>query len=279
MKIRRVPLKELLVVRGLAESPARAEALVLAGDVWLGDTAARSSGALVDENVEVRVREPERYVSRSAQKLGLALEGWGLTPQGCVCADVGSSTGGFTQVLLERGASKVFAIDVGQNELAWKLRNDPRVHVMERTNARTLAALPCEITFASIDVSFISIRVVLPAVLKWFASGGGDVATLVKPQFEAEKDEVPSGGVVHDRAVHRRVLERTLIESLPKSCRVMGVVAARPRGQSGNQEFMAWIRYGAAEDGVAEDSPTNQEQAVQVRGWIEEAVSNQDQDL
>lgn len=243
----RQALKEVLVARGIAPNCLRAEALIIAGDVRVNGEPVSKSGQLVPVDASVEVRASDPYVSRSAQKLLGGLDLWGLSPEGRICADVGSSTGGFTQVLLERGAARVFAIDVGQNELAWKLRNDPRVVSMERTNARSLDKLPDPIGFASIDVSFISCSVLLPVMVSWFGGEGGDIAVLIKPQFEARREEVPAGGVVTDRSVHVRVLEQVLIDSLPTNCEVRGLIAASPKGQSGNQEYLAWLEVRAGE--------------------------------
>lgn len=247
----RPKLKDLLVAQGLAPSGIRAEALILAGEVRVNGELVTKAGQVVPLDARVEVRSGAHYVSRSAQKLRGGLELWGLSPKGRVCADVGSSTGGFTQVLLEYGAERVFAIDVGQNELAWKIRKDPRVVCMERTNARSLEKLPEPIEFASIDVSFISCSVLFPVVVGWFSPQGGDIAVLVKPQFEARRDEVPTGGVVTEPAVHRRVLKQILFETLPAGCQVRGVMPAWPRGQSGNQEYLAWLGVTAG----TEESP------------------------
>jgi 23S rRNA (cytidine1920-2'-O)/16S rRNA (cytidine1409-2'-O)-methyltransferase len=213
----------------------------MAGEVRVEGEVVAKAGQQVAVDARVEIRSGAYYVSRSAEKLRGGLDQWGLSPKGRVCADVGSSTGGFTQVLLEYGAEKVYAIDVGQNELAWKLRNDPRVVCMERTNARSLERLPEPIGFASIDVSFISCAVLLPVVKGWFETLAGDIAVLIKPQFEARREEVPAGGVVADPDVHRWVLRQILGERLPRGCQLQGLIPAWPKGQSGNQEYLAWL--------------------------------------
>src|SRR5690349_2183667 len=203
-------LDQLLVERGLAESRSRAQALILAGKVRVGSGDAarldRKAGDLVDSGTELDVLEPEAYVSRGGHKLAAALDAFGIDPAGRVCLDVGASTGGFTDVLLQRGALRVYAVDVGYGQLADRLRHDPRVVSMERTNARTLrsTSLPERVTLATVDVSFISLRLVLGPIAKTFDTAGGDLVALVKPQFEAGKGETDDG-VVRDPAVHARV--------------------------------------------------------------------------
>ena len=199
----RIRLDQLLVARGLARSRAEAQALVLAGAVRLGDEGnARvlKPGQLVDEATSVSLAEGPRWASRGGEKLSPALDAFGVDPSGLVCMDAGASTGGFTDVLLERGAVRVYAVDVGRGQLVDRLRRDRRVVVMDRTNLRTLDALPEPVALATLDLSFISLGLVLPAVHRLLAHGGRAVA-LVKPQFEAGRDAVPRGGVVRDPAV------------------------------------------------------------------------------
>jgi len=209
-RVGRLRLDTLLVQRGLAESRAKAQALILAGDVWVNGQVQRRPGTLVEAEAVVEVRGGLPYVSRGGLKLAAALDRFGLSPAGLICLDVGASTGGFTDCLLQRGARRVYAIDVGYGQLDWRLRRDPRVVVLERTNIRYLESLPEAIDLATIDVSFISLRLVLPAVGRLVHTQGQAIA-LVKPQFEAGRGLIGKGGVVRDPALHRLVL-RTVAE-------------------------------------------------------------------
>jgi 23S rRNA (cytidine1920-2'-O)/16S rRNA (cytidine1409-2'-O)-methyltransferase len=184
------------------------------------------------------------YVSRGGYKLAGALDAFGIDPAGWVCADVGACTGGFSDVLLQRGAARVYAIDVGQGQLDWKLRQDPRVMVMERTNARYVESLPEPIDLAVIDVSFISLRLILPAVRGWLggAAGRADVVALVKPQFEAGPEAVGKGGIVRDPAVRRRVLDEVLGWAAGNGWFVAGLVRSSLVGAEGNVEYLTWLR-------------------------------------
>lgn len=248
---RGVRLDELVVERGLAASRHRAQALVLAGRVLVGagDGARtdRKPGDLVPPDVPLEVLEPDPYVSRGGHKLAAALDAFGIEPEGAVCLDVGASTGGFTDVLLQRGAVRVHALDVGHGQLAERLRHDPRVVVHEGVNARTLRAdsLPEPIDLATIDVSFISLRLVLGPVLSCLRPGGQIIA-LVKPQFEAGRREV-RGGVVRDPAVQRRVLRTVVGHAVRLGLEVEGVVASPLLGPAGNREFFLALRVPAVE--------------------------------
>jgi 23S rRNA (cytidine1920-2'-O)/16S rRNA (cytidine1409-2'-O)-methyltransferase len=222
----------LLVERGLAESRAQAQALVLAGRV----PGFEKPGTAVEETAELAITAPPRYVSRGGEKLAHALDAFGVDPAGRDCLDVGASTGGFTDVLLQRGAAAVIAVDVGTNQLAHKLRTDARVTVLEQTNARTLAELPSAPELVVCDVSFISVRLVLPPVLV-LAAPGWKAVVLVKPQFEAGREEVRRGGVVRDPEVHRRVLRETAEAALAWEAEVAGVVDSGLPGPKGNREF------------------------------------------
>ncbi|HKV01132.1 MAG TPA: TlyA family RNA methyltransferase, partial [Ktedonobacteraceae bacterium] len=203
-------LDSALVRRGLAPSRERARALIMAGQVFVQDRLIDKPGTLVSPDAEFRLAQtPDelRYVSRGGLKLEKALHTFGLNPSGLIALDVGASTGGFTDCFLQHGAKRVYAVDVGQGQLAWVLRNDPRVVVMEHTNIRHLESLPETIQCAAIDVSFISLRLVLPAIVPLLAPGAWVVA-LVKPQFEAGKAEADRGaGIISDPAVHDRVLQ------------------------------------------------------------------------
>ncbi len=238
-----------LVRRGLAPSRERAQALIMAGQVHVGDRMVDKPGTLValDANCRIADVSPElKYVSRGGLKLEKALDAFHLSPEGLVAIDVGASTGGFTQVLLEHGAQRVYAVDVGHGQLAWTLRNDPRVVVMERTNIRHLATLPELIQCAVIDVSFISLRLVLPALIPLLVPSPDTwIVALVKPQFEAGKSEVDRGsGVITDPAVHNRVLY-DLREWIPQHTplHVQDSSESPILGRDGNKEFLFLLRF------------------------------------
>jgi 23S rRNA (cytidine1920-2'-O)/16S rRNA (cytidine1409-2'-O)-methyltransferase len=247
VRAKRVRLDQLIVERGLADSRSRAQALVLGGKVSVGagDGARldRKPGDLVDPATTLAVEAPEPYVSRGGHKLAAALEEFQVDPAGRVCLDVGASTGGFTDVLLQRGATRVYAVDVGRGQLAEALRRDPRVVSMERTNARTLtpASLPEPVSLASVDVSFISLRLVLTPIVSTYADDGGDLIPLVKPQFEAGRGEA-KGGVVRDPAVHARVLREVAEASLAAGLEPLGAIASPVLGPEGNREFLLHLR-------------------------------------
>ena len=234
-------LDVLLVERGLAPSRERARALVMARDVRVDGTVATRPAQPVADGAAIEVREPPPFVSRGGEKLAHALDRTGVDVHGLRCLDVGASTGGFTDCLLQRDAREVVAIDAGYGQLAQRLRDDPRVEVRERTNARTLEPLDPPADRAVIDVSFISLTLVLPAV---FGSlqGGADVLALVKPQFEAERSDVRRGGVVHDPTVHARVVGRVAAWAIDRGARVRGVVRSPLLGPAGNREFFVWLR-------------------------------------
>jgi 23S rRNA (cytidine1920-2'-O)/16S rRNA (cytidine1409-2'-O)-methyltransferase len=225
-------LDVLLVERGLAESRAQAQALVMAGRV----PGYAKAGQQVDESAELVVEQPPRYVSRGGEKLEHALDELGVDPSGRDALDVGASTGGFTDVLLQRGAARVIALDVGRGQLHERLRSDSRVTVLERTNARDLIDLPFQPDLVTCDVSFISVRTALPPVLA-LARPGWDALVLVKPQFEAGREDVGKGGVVRDPDVHRRVLRDVAEAALGWPAQVVGVVDSGLPGPKGNREF------------------------------------------
>jgi 23S rRNA (cytidine1920-2'-O)/16S rRNA (cytidine1409-2'-O)-methyltransferase len=225
-------LDVLLVERGLAESRAQAQALVLAGLV----PGHAKAGEQVDEGAELVVELPPRYVSRGGDKLEHALDELGVEVAGRDCLDVGASTGGFTDALLQRGAARVIALDVGRAQLHERLRSDPRVTVLERTNARELTALPFAPELVTCDVSFISVRLALPPALV-LARPGWEALVLVKPQFEAGREEVGRGGVVRDREVHGRVLREIAEAALVWPAQTVGVVDSGLPGPKGNREF------------------------------------------
>ncbi|HEY7736482.1 MAG TPA: TlyA family RNA methyltransferase [Candidatus Limnocylindrales bacterium] len=244
----RVRLDELLVERGLAPTRARAQALVLAGRVrtGIGDAARsdRKPGDLVDASTPIEVPEPEPYVSRGGHKLAAALDTFGIEVAGLVCLDVGASTGGFTDVLLQRGAARVHAVDVGRGQLAEALRGDPRVVSLERTNARSLTAatFPEPIDLAVIDVSFISLALILGPVASTLRPGGSIVA-LVKPQFEAGRGRAPKG-VVRDPEVHRQVLRDVTQAARGIGLGSRDLMRSPITGQEGNREFLVWLASG-----------------------------------
>ncbi|MBI3979319.1 MAG: TlyA family RNA methyltransferase [Chloroflexi bacterium] len=234
-------LDQLLVERELATTREQARALIMAGQVRIGDRVADKPGHLVPADAAVAVERPLPYVSRGGFKLAHALDAFGIGVAGAVAADVGASTGGFTDVLLQRGAARVYAIDVGYGQLDYRLRTDPRVVVMEKTNVRYLAGLPEPIDLATIDVSFISLEKVLPVVKGWL-SPAGQIVALVKPQFEAGRAQVGRGGVVRDPAVHGTVLARVLRFTESLGLVPTGVVASPVLGPAGNREFLVWLR-------------------------------------
>ena len=228
-------LDVLLVERGLAESRAQAQALVLAGLVHGHDKA----GERLPDDVEIVVERPPRFVSRGGEKLAHALAALDVDVTGASCLDVGASTGGFTDCLLQHGAARVVALDVGYGQLHPKLRGDPRVTVIERTNAREVSDLPFAPGFLTCDVSFISVRKALPPVIA-LAAPGWRALVLVKPQFEAGRSEAPKG-VVRDQAVHRRVLRATADAALGWEARTAGVVDSGLPGPKGNREFFLYL--------------------------------------
>jgi len=236
----------LLVQRGLAESRERAQALIRAGQVLVDDQVADKPGRRVPSNAALRLRSRLPYVSRGGLKLEAALNAFGLDVAGWVVADVGASTGGFTDCLLQRGAARVYAIDVGYGQLAWKLRRDPRVVVMERTNIRFLESLPEPVDLATVDVSFIGLELVLPAVMR-LLKPQGQIVALVKPQFEAGRRQVGKGGVVRDPAVHRQVLTRLIEWAVEHGLRVLGLIPSPITGPRGNVEFLLHLALGPVE--------------------------------
>jgi len=233
----------LLVARGLCESREQAKRLVLAGKVRSGGRVLDKPSTKVDEDQALEVEEPPRYVGRGGFKLEGALDRFGIDPAGWTCVDVGASTGGFTDCLLQRGAARVFAIDVGTNQLVWKLRNDPRVVAREKFNARhlTVEDLGEKVDLAVMDLSFISLTKVLPAVFGVIREGGS-VVCLIKPQFELEREDIGPGGIVRDPALHERAVEkiREFTAATP-GLEWRGVMESPITGMDGNREFLAWI--------------------------------------
>jgi len=227
--------------RGLAPSRARAQALVLAGKVTVDGQVVTKAGSPVKENAAIEITEPDHpYASRGALKLEAALDAFAIDPNGLDCLDVGASTGGFTDILLARGAVRVIALDVGKGQLDWRLRTDDRVTVIEGVNARHLGPddLPFTVGLATIDVSFISLRLVVPALIPHLDSGA-HLICLVKPQFEAGRHQVGKGGIVRDEAVRRKVIDNTVAAITDFGFDLVGVIPSPIKGQKGNQEELA----------------------------------------
>lgn len=242
-------LDQMLVHRGLFDSREKAKRAVMAGQVRVDGELRDKPGTAVPEEVRLEVTGGEPYVSRAGRKLEAALDHFGLDPAGRVCLDVGASTGGFTDCLLQRGARRVYAVDVGYGQLDYGLRNDPRVVVMERVNARHLPpdALPEKVSLATLDVSFISLTKVLPAVLPHLVPGGW-VLPLVKPQFEAGRKLVGKGGIVRDEEVRRRVVEDTVEALAGLGLELVDVMDSPVRGAGGNRESLALLRVPGSDE-------------------------------
>lgn len=246
----------LLVLRGLCDSREQAKRLILAGEVRSGDRVMDKPGVKVAVDLPLELREKPRFVGRGGLKLEGALEAFGIDPAGWVCLDVGASTGGFTDCLLQRGAVRVHAIDVGTNQLVWKLRNDPRVISKEQFNARqlTTADLGETVRLAVMDLSFISLTKVLPAVFGCL-DGDGSVVCLIKPQFELEREDIGKGGIVRDASLHQQACDKIRRFAVDQCGREWkGVIPSSITGTDGNQEFLAWIGplMGAVSDGSRE---------------------------
>ncbi len=234
----------LLVQRGLAASREIARRMIMAGEVRVAGAVRDKPGMPVALDAVLDVRQMPRYVSRGGDKLAAALDAFPIAAADQICADVGASTGGFTDCLLQHGAARVYAIDVGYGQLDYRLRGDPRVVVMERTNARYVEALDEPVSLVVIDASFISLRYLLPVIRGWLTSSA-DLITLVKPQFEAGKDKVGKGGVVRDPETHRRVLLDVLSAAQTEGYTPHGLIPSPLKGPAGNVEFLAWLRIGA----------------------------------
>lgn len=232
-----------MVQRSLVDSREKAQALIMAGEVLVDDVPAIKPGRLVGPEVAIRLRQGLAYVSRGGLKLEAALAAFAVDPAGLVAADVGASTGGFTDCLLQHGAAHVYTIDVGYGQLAWQLRQDSRVTVLERTNVRHLERLPEDalVDLVAVDVSFIGLRLVLPAVSRILRPTGSVIA-LIKPQFEAGRQQVGKGGVVKDSQVHRQVLLDLLQWARDNGWGVSGLIRSPITGPAGNVEFLCLLR-------------------------------------
>ena len=242
---RKQRLDALLVERGLSPSRERARALILAGEVTVDGRVVSKAGTAVAVDTRIELATPDHpYVGRGGVKLAGALDAFRIDPAGRLALDIGASTGGFTDVLLQRGAAAVIALDVGQGQLDWRLRNDPRVIVREGVNARALTKddVPYQVSIVTIDVSFISLRYILPA-LPPFLAPRADIVTLVKPQFEAGREKVGKRGLVTDPAVHEAVIARVTETAEAVGLRRQNMVASPITGATGNQEFFLHLRY------------------------------------
>jgi len=245
-------LDVLLVNRKLAESRSQAQRLVMAGQVRVNGQVVGKPAARVDESAALTVDRGPRFVSRGGAKLQAAFDAFNLDVSGLICADVGASTGGFTDCLLQHGAAKVYTLDVGKGILHWNLRKDARVVVMESTNARYVEALPEPVAFVSIDASFISLKILLPVIKNWFSADEKttqkNIVALIKPQFEAGRKDVARGkGVVRDPEIHWRVLRDVLGFAQEAGYHLQGVVRSPVLGPKGNVEFLGWLALGERE--------------------------------
>jgi 23S rRNA (cytidine1920-2'-O)/16S rRNA (cytidine1409-2'-O)-methyltransferase len=267
----KVRLDVLLVERGLAESRAKAQAMIMAGQVRVSDQVTLKPATAIPADSILTVDSGPRFVSRGGEKLDAALEAFHLDVTGLTGADVGASTGGFTDCMLQRGAAKVYAIDVGKGILHWKLRNDPRVVVMEETNARYVQSLPEPVSLVTVDASFISLKILLPVIKKWlfplssFSNNATtkeerSVLALIKPQFEAGKKDVARGdGVIRDPEIHRQVLLDVLGFAQTEGFQIRGLIKSPLLGPKGNAEFLVWLG--------------NQQREVDLKELVEKALS------
>lgn len=250
-----------MIERGLVESRALAQRLVMAGQVRVNGQVALKPAAPTAPDADIQVDHGPPFVSRGGEKLAAALQAFAIEPTGKVCVDVGASTGGFTDCLLQNGAQRVYAIDVGKGILHWKLRQDARVVVMEETNARYVERLPETVQIVTIDASFISLKTLLPVIHGWYGPEGGQAAALIKPQFEAGRAEAARGdGVIRDPQVHRQVLAETLAFAGQHGFAVRGLIRSPLLGPKGNVEFLAWLETAAA--GAAGEDPAGLIHAV-----------------
>ncbi len=234
-------IDSLLLEKNLVESRAKAQALIMAGEVAVDGITIIKSGTLVNEKAEISLAQPPPFVGRGGIKLDYAIDSFGLDVSLKTAADIGASTGGFTDCLLKHGVSRVYAIDVGYGQLDYRLRSDPRVTVMERQNARYPIDLPEKIDMVTIDVSFISVEKIIPSVVKLLKKDGL-LVVLIKPQFEARKKEVGKGGVIRESAMHARVLGRFIAWAIKQNLRIKALEASPILGASGNREFFILLK-------------------------------------
>ncbi|MGC4107554.1 MAG: TlyA family RNA methyltransferase [Thermomicrobiales bacterium] len=263
-----IRLDQAMVERGLADTRSRAKSFIMAGDILVNGEKETRAGRPIAASDLVTFKEKPRFVSRGGEKLDHALESFGIDVTGLIAADLGASTGGFTDCLLQRGAARVYAVDVGYGQLDEKLRTDDRVIVMERENARYLESLPEPIAITSIDVSFISLKLMFPVVAK-ISEPGARCVPLIKPQFEAGRADIGKGGVVRDPAVHRRVLETSLAAAMEHGLTPRGLVASPLRGPAGNVEFLAHLVNEPVPDDGVDIAPMVEEAMEQARRIIE----------
>lgn len=260
-KLQKLRLDVLLTQSGAAASRETARRMILAGEVRVNGETVDRPGTMVRPDVALDVRIRPRYASRGGEKLRAALDRFAIDPTGWVCADVGASTGGFTDCLLQAGAAKVYAIDVGYGQLAWKLRQDDRVVIMEKVNARYLERLPEPVNIACVDASFISLKLLMPVIGGWLTSRSMIIA-LIKPQFEAGRREVSKGGVVRDPMIHRRVIMELIAFAQKAGFVVSGLMASPLIGPSGNREFLLWL--GGSEAPIS----------GAIEQWVDEAINS-----
>ena len=246
----------LLVSRNLVESRELAQRLIIAGEVSVGGHPSTKPGLKVNEDADITIRNRPRYVSRGGLKLEKAMQLFPIKLENTVCMDIGASTGGFTDCMLQNGASKVYSVDVGYGQLAWQLRTDPRVVNLERTNARYLTReqIPEEIDFFSVDVSFISLKIILPAVRPLLKDGGKAVC-LIKPQFEAGREKVGKKGVVRDKAVYEEVVQMICDFAVENGYSVLGLTFSPVKGPEGNIEYLVFLQKSDAPVNTAESTP------------------------
>jgi 23S rRNA (cytidine1920-2'-O)/16S rRNA (cytidine1409-2'-O)-methyltransferase len=231
----------ILTEQGLVESRSRAQRLIMAGQVRVDGQVIHKPSRRVAHDAQIEIESLPQFVSRGGEKLAAALEHFSIDVAEKVCADVGASTGGFTDCLLQNGAARVYAIDVGKGLLHWRLRKDSRIVIMDKTNARKLKSLPEPVGLVTIDASFISLRTLLPVVCDWLIPRG-DVIALIKPQFEAGRKGVGKRGVVRDAAIHRQVVECVITSAIELGLAPLGVMQSPLRGPKGNVEFLFWCR-------------------------------------
>lgn len=241
-----------MVERGLVDTRSLAQRMVMAGQVRVNGEVVLKSSASVDATMEISLDQGPRFVSRGGEKLEAAIQAFGIDVKGLACADVGASTGGFTDCLLQNGARRIYAIDVGKGILHWKMRNRDDVVVMEQTNARYVEKLPEEVQFVCIDASFISLKTLLPVIKNW-VSTPAEIVTLIKPQFEAGKKEVSRGdGVIRDPDVHQQVLTDILQFAQTQRFGIRGLIQSPLVGPKGNIEFLAWLNFPGDEGNIDE---------------------------
>ena len=253
----KIRLDQYLCQNGLVQSRERAKALIMSGIVFVDEQKVDKAGEMISPDAKVEVRGHDiGYVSRGGLKLEKAMQVFPMRPDGKVCMDIGASTGGFTDCMLQNGASKVYSVDVGYGQLAWQLRTDPRVVNLERTNARYLTReqIPEEIDFFSVDVSFISLKIILPAVRPLLKDGGKAVC-LIKPQFEAGREKVGKKGVVRDKAVHEEVVQMICDFAVENGYSVLGLTFSPVKGPEGNIEYLVFLQKSDAPVNTAESTP------------------------